>query len=1553
MKRILINATQPEEIRVAMVNGQKLYDLDIEQTHKTQKKSNIYKGVITRIEPSLEAAFINYGSERHGFLSFKEISREYWLKDPASFNSRPSIRDVLKEGQELLIQVEKEERGNKGAALTTYISLAGRYLVLMPNNPKAGGVSRRISGEDRQKVRESLAELNIPDNMGVIVRTAGVAREPEELTWDFEQYLKPIWQAIQDAAKEHKAPALLYQESNIIIRTLRDYFRSDIGEIIIDNPKIHRQAHDFIQAVMPHNTRKLKLYDDTLPLFSRYQIEHQIESAFHREVNLPSGGALVIDHTEALVSIDINSARATKGQDIEETALNTNLEAADEIARQLRLRDLGGLIVIDFIDMLPNKHQREVERRLREAMKVDRARVQIARISRFGLLEMSRQRLRPSLEESNQIVCPRCSGHGFIRGVKPMALSLLRLIEEEAMKEMTEKVIAQLPVDVATFLLNEKRTAINELQIRHSIELLILPNPALTTPHYHINRIRIGEDHETQLASYKLISKSSDTPNEISKPIPPKAESMQPVVTQITPSQPAPPPAHHREAEAAAQQAKAEKTPSSLTQGVTEGVRRFFGSLFGGNTQTTHPPHTTGHTQGHSQGDTQGNRQQPTVSTPTGKPTAPLSQPPMTRSANLSTPRPPAPVREPQNTANKPQHNSDKPERSERQSRERHADRPHNRDHQKRKRHPADAQHQQHGRNHERNHEQGQHHGHAGHSQGKSATNKSRQHDKSQRQRDNYRDRNKQKSYDQQGDNTGQNKPYEGKNQSSRKRDRHHAYKDHQKSTNQSPHYKQKSQTHKRDQQHTPQHTPQAPKDAHKETNTQANHPPKQAAAPHKKAANQTAPLEIIIPKAKEDVTKAEAKSAPSFTAEKATPAPTRSHSSSNEQGKTPEPNKTVKEEHTASSPKNTTTKPKAPSKPKAPAKNSEHLEPLVISIPSPKETAHAEESAAPTIRFTFESDESDDDSRSSKQQTEQSANSTTKQTEQNDEPLVITFEPADKSTTDKSATDNAQAKADTVQANQHATNQVIEPKPAEAVSKGTSDKASEPSAVDKPAAKDPESQVKSAQSETTAAHTKPATAPPVDEKTEKQTAEPASSSDSSNQPSKPTANIAEKTAKTKVDSMTTAAVTETDKQAEQTTAEDGAKITDQPNDTIPPIVIKVPTHAGSQRQSTTDTNRDYQAKHSKKTPSEKQPEPPVISRSLFEHPPEAVVRAKQTQITKPTVVNSEAAATSDSHEKPTLTETLVAAKAANDPTDDLQPSDVVSPTMDQIEPETAPETHAETAKDSTVTPTDQVDASTEAEPVAIHADKAKEMTDVINAAANQTAMETKTETVTEITETKTVADVEQTDAETANIVDTAAVTSTTDLTPQAESTTVAQGNETVTSTEAHAITPTEQTETIKVTQNHEKVTPAKTATTASASSENPSTEDQKVDLDADTPLKADHETKVAALDVAINVDSQPEPPVVNETPKTDMTETTERDHKPADNPSNNEMPVDENTQEATENAASKSDGAVEKTSEPTVLEVTESADKSNPDEPTSQTQVTTESTKKKPIWMH
>ena len=511
MKRILINATQTEEIRVAMVDGQKLYDLDIEHTHRSQKKSNIYKAVITRVEPSLEACFVNYGAQRHGFLPFKEVSKEYWQKDPASIKGRPSIKDVLKEGQEILVQVEKEERGNKGAALTTFISLAGRYLVLMPNNPRAGGVSRRINGNDRKQVKENIAKLNLPKDMGIIVRTAGVARESEELIWDFEQYLMPIWNAITEAAKSHPAPTLLYQESNIIIRTLRDYFRNDIGEIIIDTENVHKQAEDFIKAVMPHNTRKLKHYNDSLPLFSRYQVENQIESAFQREVNLPSGGALVIDHTEALISIDINSARATKGHDIEETALNTNLEAADEVARQLRLRDLGGLVVIDFIDMMPNKHQREVERRLRDALKVDRARVQVGRISRFGLLEMSRQRLRPSLEEASQIICPRCSGHGTIRGVKTSALSILRLIEEEAMKEMSSRVIAQVPVEVATFLLNEKRDAISELQKRQQSEIVVLPNPSLTTPHYHVSRLREDETPEQSVASYKLIEAEIQT----------------------------------------------------------------------------------------------------------------------------------------------------------------------------------------------------------------------------------------------------------------------------------------------------------------------------------------------------------------------------------------------------------------------------------------------------------------------------------------------------------------------------------------------------------------------------------------------------------------------------------------------------------------------------------------------------------------------------------------------------------------------------------------------------------------------------------------------------------------------------------------------------------------------------------------------------------------------------------------------------------------------------------------------------------------------------------
>jgi len=538
MKRIAINATQSEEIRVAMIDGQYLYDLDIEHPNRAQKKSNIYKGVITRLEPSLEAAFVNYGADRHGFLPFKEISKDYWNTNGQKIEGRPNIRAVLKEGQELLVQVDKEERGNKGAALTTHISLAGRYLVLMPTNPRAGGVSRRIEGEDRHKIRDILSQLDIPEGMGAIVRTAGVGRDLEELTWDME-YLKTLWTAISEANQSHPAPVLLYQESNVIIRALRDYFRNDIGEILIDNDRVYQQAHDFMSAVMPHNLRKLKQYTDTVPLFSRYQVENQIDSAFHRQVNLPSGGAIVIDHTEALISIDVNSARATRGQGIEETALNTNLEAADEVARQLRLRDLGGLVVIDFIDMLPNRNQREVEKRLRDALKMDRARVQVGRISRFGLLEMSRQRLRPSLGESSQIVCPRCSGEGTIRGVESLALSIMRLMEEEAMKEATVEVVAETPVAVATFLLNEKRKPLSEIQERHDIRLTILPNHNLDTPHYEITRLK--EDEAEDLPkTYNRVTTQTSTEQSAAHDEPTVQPAAQAIVSQVRPATPAP-----------------------------------------------------------------------------------------------------------------------------------------------------------------------------------------------------------------------------------------------------------------------------------------------------------------------------------------------------------------------------------------------------------------------------------------------------------------------------------------------------------------------------------------------------------------------------------------------------------------------------------------------------------------------------------------------------------------------------------------------------------------------------------------------------------------------------------------------------------------------------------------------------------------------------------------------------------------------------------------------------------------------------------------------------
>ncbi len=540
MKRMLVNATQQEELRVAMVDGQKLYDFDIETPGRERKKANIYKGKITRIEPSLEACFIDYGSDRHGFLPLKEVSRSYFRPESTQGGGRVNIKDALRVGQELVVQVDKEERGNKGAALTTFISLAGRFLVLMPNNPRAGGVSRRIEGEDRNEIREALNALDIPQGMGVIVRTAGVGRSIEELQWDLD-YLLHLWEAIEKASQDRSAPFLIYQESNLIIRALRDYVRQDIGEILIDDTELYGQAHDFMSQVMPHNLHKLKHYQDTTPLFTRYQIESQIESAFQREVRLPAGGSIVIDHTEALVSIDINSARATKGTDIEDTAFNTNLEAADEIARQLRLRDLGGLIVIDFIDMSSTRNQREVENRLREALKMDRARVQVGRISRFGLLEMSRQRLRSSLGESSQIVCPRCSGQGSIRGVESLGLSVLRLIEEEAMKEKTGRIVAQVPVNVATFLLNEKRAMILAIEDRHHLSVVLVPNPAMETPQFEVTRERVGETRDN-ISSYDLAEEPETVVETIASHERP-ARADRAAVQRVAPPAPAPAPA--------------------------------------------------------------------------------------------------------------------------------------------------------------------------------------------------------------------------------------------------------------------------------------------------------------------------------------------------------------------------------------------------------------------------------------------------------------------------------------------------------------------------------------------------------------------------------------------------------------------------------------------------------------------------------------------------------------------------------------------------------------------------------------------------------------------------------------------------------------------------------------------------------------------------------------------------------------------------------------------------------------------------------------------------
>ena len=555
MKRMLFNATQAEELRVAIVDGQKLIDLDIESASKEQRKSNIYKAVITRIEPSLEACFVDYGTDRHGFLPLKEISRQS-IKAAGNGhagdgdehdegNGGRRVQDLLREGQELIVQVDKDERGNKGAALTTYISLAGRYLVLMPNNPRGGGVSRRVEGEDRNELREAIGQLEVPRGMSVIARTAGIGRTPEELQWDLN-YLMQLWRAIEDAATLQAGAYLIYQESSLVIRAIRDYFQPDIGEILIDTEGVYEQAQQFMSHVMPGNVSRVKLYKDDVPLFSRFQIEHQIETAYARQVPLPSGGAIVIDHTEALVAVDVNSARATKGGDIETTAFNTNAEAADEIARQLRLRDLGGLIVIDFIDMESAKNQREVENRLRDALKYDRARVQLGKISRFGLMELSRQRLRPALAESAYIPCPRCHGIGHIRGTESTALHILRIVQEEAMKDNTAQVVAQVPVDVATFLLNEKRTDVLSIETRFKVNVLLVPNRHLETPNYEIERMRHDDLNQGELppVSFEMVKQPEAPDTERARKEEVRDPRQEAVVKGITPAQPAPlPPA--------------------------------------------------------------------------------------------------------------------------------------------------------------------------------------------------------------------------------------------------------------------------------------------------------------------------------------------------------------------------------------------------------------------------------------------------------------------------------------------------------------------------------------------------------------------------------------------------------------------------------------------------------------------------------------------------------------------------------------------------------------------------------------------------------------------------------------------------------------------------------------------------------------------------------------------------------------------------------------------------------------------------------------------------
>jgi len=574
MKRMLFNATQQEELRVAIVDGQKLIDIDIETAGREQRKGNIYKGVITRIEPSLEACFVNYGEDRHGFLPFKEVARQYFKDGVDARTAR--IQDALREGQELIVQVEKEERGNKGAALTTFISLAGRYLVLMPNNPRGGGVSRRIEGDERQELRETMSQLELPDGMSIIARTAGIGRSAEELQWDLN-YLMQLWRAIEEAAGSTRGPLLIYLESSLVIRAIRDYFQPDIGEILIDTEEIDEQARAFMSVVMPDNMHKVKRYHDDVPLFSRFQIEHQIETAYSRTVPLPSGGAIVIDHTEALVSIDVNSARSTKGADIEETATRTNLEAADEVARQLRLRDLGGLIVIDFIDMESAKSQREVEQRLKDALKYDRARVQMGKISRFGLMELSRQRLRPALSEGSHITCPRCNGTGHIRDTESSALQVLRIIQEEAMKENTAAIHCQVPVEVAAFLLNEKRQEINKIETRFKVGVVLIPNKHLDTPHYKLERLRHDDPRlDEPTASWKMAQEAAqelEADSGYSKrteDVKPKQEA---AVKGITPEKPAPT-ATPRVAAAPA----AAVTASASTGGLFGWLKRLFTS---------------------------------------------------------------------------------------------------------------------------------------------------------------------------------------------------------------------------------------------------------------------------------------------------------------------------------------------------------------------------------------------------------------------------------------------------------------------------------------------------------------------------------------------------------------------------------------------------------------------------------------------------------------------------------------------------------------------------------------------------------------------------------------------------------------------------------------------------------------------------------------------------------------------------------------------------------------------------------------------------------------